>query len=378
MSPALGVAALVIGLFFLPELIERWLLGHEHAEAVAPLSQAELDTQSADLHASLDAGLLRLGLGERHVVRSSRSVERKDGLVWEARYQESYLPAKVAPEALVEGLRGLRPHLPDRSTVDVVQPDPLRVEMYATVGKARVRHELFRVALEANPEVAPGLHPNVAIVFLPGDGALPDPAALDAPMTVALKPFRLDTQRQARLWTQHGHEVLAALQLDADEGTGDYGQGGMEFLRQVLDAVPDRTGVLLVGDTSVSRDAQRMETLAAELADRRLMLVDHWLHPASLAVRTARVQGCVAAAVDMVLEPSESEDLSKVLRRAAQIAVIQGSVILAVRPDAAHLSAVERWVSTLRQQGFHFVFVHEALRDGPGNRRDRLSARAGP
>ena len=365
------VIAVLLLLLLLPVLLERWLDGGTGATIEDPLTQSELDASAAKINSLVDGALLRMNLGESQLVRRSTAVEQKEGLVWQTHYRESYLPTEVPVEQFTRELLAIRSSLPERATIDVVQPDPLRTEFYATVGKARIRHELFRVQLDSESHPQPDKHPNIALVLLPTGLDPPPPDTLDAPLTLGLEPFDLKSQQYAWDWTRAGHEVVVTWALD-DTEDGDWRDAGQlaTTIDKLLDAVPDRVGALLLGDTRSARDPRRMELLADDFAGRGLTLIDHWLHPGSLAVGLARNRGVEAAAVDMLLEASGSESLEAVLNRAAQLAVLQGRVLLAIEPTKEGLAALRAWIPQMRKRGMHFVFVYEALRDGPKQRAD--------
>ena len=358
-------AAIVVMLVLLPPVLERWVRGSRPIPTRPPLTQVELDERTMAAAALVDAAMLQLGVGSEYIVRETRSVEERESLVWESIYRETHLPHDMDIERLIDTLVDLKDQLPDRTTIDVVHADPLRIEIYVTAGKARIRYELLRVSLGPELSISSEQHPNVVLVMLPGSHGVPEPHTEEIPWTVGLLPFDPDTPSLAEQWTRAGHEVLSVVDLAEANASFD-----PATLPSRLDSVPNASGVLMVGDARVARDPRKLELITGQLKERGLYLVDHWHHPGSSAVRVAGDMGVEAISVDMLLVPSDADDIESVLNRAAQIAIYRGLVVIATSPAQEHLDVIDAWVPQMRALGFHFVFVHEALRDGPPNRAE--------
>jgi polysaccharide deacetylase 2 family uncharacterized protein YibQ len=252
------------------------------------------------------------------------------------------------------------------------QPGAVRIEY--RLGR-RVTHTVHIRTLHATPAAA-GSAPRLAII-IDDLGYDRSTAArilsLGHTLTVAVLPGLPNSAALAAEAHRGGLEVLLHLPMESENGTAPpetselrAGMPAAEAARmvaQMLDSVPYAVGVNNHQGSRATRDARLMETVMAELRERKLFFIDSRTTAASVAYRTAERSGVPSASRSVFLDDSpEREEILRQIRRAEQKAREQGSAIAIGHPHPATLEALRDTLPQLEARGIRLVFASELVR----------------
>lgn len=190
--------------------------------------------------------------------------------------------------------------------------------------------------------------------------------ALEPPLALALLPYADRLPELAKAARERGHEVLAHLPMQPDNGAIDEGPNGLrldldaaELQRRLvwnLDRIEGLVGASNHMGSRFSADAQGMRMVLGEVRARGLLWLDSRTTAASVGVSVAEELNLPAASRDMFLDNRlDAASIAERLRETEAIARANGYAIAIGHPHHVTLQAIRVWQSEVRQRGFQIA-----------------------
>ncbi|MCE5287422.1 MAG: divergent polysaccharide deacetylase family protein [Pelosinus sp.] len=197
--------------------------------------------------------------------------------------------------------------------------------------------------------------------------------AIDRPLTFAVLPFRPFSNEAAARGLASGHQIILHLPLEpisqkeqSEENTITGSMSDAEIQNTVLRAIKAVPGIIGVNNHQGSRatsDRRVMKQVLLALKNNDLFFVDSRTSSKSVAFDSARQMGVLTTENHLFLDNSSDVGAIKnELRRAAEIALKEGSAtfICHARPHSAQ--ALKEMIPEIEDKGIRLVFVSQLLR----------------
>lgn len=184
---------------------------------------------------------------------------------------------------------------------------------------------------------------------------------LRAPLTLAFLPYAPELDEQTRAARAAGHELLVHVPMEPTGGewpgphalTSQLGSAELTSrLRAHLRSFRGFVGINNHMGSRVTADAERMDTVMAELRKHDLLFLDSRTAPGSVAGREARRWQVPYAERDVFLD--NEIELTAVLRQfvvVENIARRRGYAVAIGHPHKVTIEALRRWLPTLDARG---------------------------
>ncbi|MFP4683241.1 MAG: divergent polysaccharide deacetylase family protein [Ectothiorhodospira sp.] len=199
-------------------------------------------------------------------------------------------------------------------------------------------------------------------------------SALPAPVTVAVLPFSTHAGQAGRMATEHGHEVMLHLPMEADSGY-DPGPGAIlhrldeagtrSIVRRALERVPQARGMNNHMGSRLSRSPHHLAWIMSELLahDPGLYVLDSRTHVQTRIQQVARWAGLRNTRRDVFLDarPHDAGFTRRQLEHLARMARTRGHALGIGHPHPETLEALEAMLPRLKAQGFELVTVSRYL-----------------
>lgn len=191
-------------------------------------------------------------------------------------------------------------------------------------------------------------------------------AALPGPLTMAFIPYGEGLEAQTALAADRGHEIFLHLPMEPSDPAIDPGPHALleslspaQFARELawnLDRFEGYVGVNNHMGSLLTRNAEAMAIVMAELHRRGLVFIDSVTTAESLAYDIAREQGIPAARRDIFLDHEpEREAVLAQLEKLETLALKQGFAIGIGHPHDATLAALADWLPRALERGVVLV-----------------------
>jgi polysaccharide deacetylase 2 family uncharacterized protein YibQ len=211
---------------------------------------------------------------------------------------------------------------------------------------------------------------------------------LPGPVVLAILPGTPRARDLASVANSAGKEVLLHLPLQAEAETGAPEPGEIvldttrkEFARSFaasIQSVPFAIGVNSHRGSLLTRHPGHMRWLMEEIGARdKLLFVDSYTTPQSVALRLARENGIPSVRRDVFLDNvRDRQSISREFERLKRLAMLRGQAIGIGHPYPETLELLEQEIPGLPVAGFELVGVSEyvALKGRGSDPELRLSA----
>ena len=193
------------------------------------------------------------------------------------------------------------------------------------------------------------------------------------PLTIGLAPTRASATAAKRIAEQYHKEIIALLPMEPLRRPGDdylrtkimihYPDDRIQsIMHTVMKAVPGFTGFSNWGGGRVLEDSRATGIVFAEIKRCRAYFLEQNAGRKSVAASLARGLGLPFGKVDRSLDTvAGAARLREALVKCGRAALKRGGAIVACRPSAEFLEALERERAAFRQDGIRFVYVSEML-----------------
>jgi len=203
---------------------------------------------------------------------------------------------------------------------------------------------------------------------------------LDAPLTLAIMPFRPFSQQAAQLAGLFHREVLVHLPMEAESGE-EFGATEVlhadadrsTILRGVDDslaALPQAVGVNNHMGSRLTADRERMQWILERLKEKGLFFIDSRTTPRSVACDVATRIALPCAGRDVFLDDTDEEAaIREQLQSALQLARVRGRAIAIGHPRQATLAALQATLGDFAAAGVDLVPVSALVAERSLSRR---------
>jgi polysaccharide deacetylase 2 family uncharacterized protein YibQ len=191
-------------------------------------------------------------------------------------------------------------------------------------------------------------------------------------VTLAYLPYALHVADQTRAARRRGHPLIVHMPMEPDRRTAnpgpdvlETGLSPLELHRRItanLGAFGGYDGVNNHMGSRFSRDEDGLRLLMAELKSRGLFFIDSKTIAGSAAEKIAREAGIPTTHRDVFIDHyDEPEKIAQALQKIEIIANRTGSAVAIGHPRDATLDALEKWLPSLAEKGFHLATLEEVI-----------------
>lgn len=196
--------------------------------------------------------------------------------------------------------------------------------------------------------------------------------ALPAAVTLSFLPYGKQLTRLADKAREAGHEVMLHLPMEP-LGHENPGPGALlvaqssdemrERIEKGLDSFSGYDGVNNHMGSRFTADYEGMRLVMEALRDRGLFFLDSFTSPRSVGAQVAREMNVRTEVRDVFIDDDLSlTAIGAQLAQTQRLARRNGFAIAIGHPNAATLTALERWIPEAESEGFAFVPVREVVR----------------
>lgn len=190
-------------------------------------------------------------------------------------------------------------------------------------------------------------------------------------LTVSVLPHLQHSSEIAEEASRRGYEVMLHLPIEANDDVKPESielRPGMppdqvaRMVQQMLETVPQATGVNNHQGSLGTSDAALMDAIMPALHERDLFFVDSRTASTSVAYAAARRAHVPTASRDVFLD--DKEDVAAIhqqLEEAVRDAKLHGTAIAIGHPHPATLQALSEFLPQLQRQGVGLVFVSQIV-----------------
>ncbi|TAL27232.1 MAG: divergent polysaccharide deacetylase family protein [Alphaproteobacteria bacterium] len=197
-------------------------------------------------------------------------------------------------------------------------------------------------------------------------------------VTLSYLPYSPQIKEQTDAAKTDGHELLVHMPMQPDRKTADPGENYLgtdmsplelhERIARNLTAFTGYVGVNNHMGSKFTRDRDGLNIVMAALKEKKLIFLDSRTSPKTVAEDIARAHHIETSHRDVFIDDDEKpEEVEKSLLRIESIARHAGAAIAIGHPKEVTLSALEKWLPTLKEKGFDLVPVDMVitLRNAP-------------
>lgn len=191
-------------------------------------------------------------------------------------------------------------------------------------------------------------------------------------VTLSFLPYATKLTEQAVTAKAAGHELMLHLPMQP-EGKNNPGphvltvdQTAEAIKKEVTDGLDSFSGFAAVNNHMGSKFTQYkpgLQVLMSVLKSRNIMFVDSKTSPRSVAVQMAREAGVPATERDIFIDHFEdAAHVESALQHIEKLARKRGTVVAIGHPKDVTLTALEKWLPTLKDKGITVVPVTELIK----------------
>lgn len=187
-------------------------------------------------------------------------------------------------------------------------------------------------------------------------------------VTLSYLPYSPEIKEQTDAAKKDGHELLVHMPMQPDRKTANPGpdylaadMSPLELHERITKNLSAFTGYVGVNNhmgSKFTRDRDGLNIVMAALKEKKLMFLDSRTSPKTVAEDVARAHHIKTSHRDVFIDDDEKpEEVEKALLRIERIARHAGAAIAIGHPKDVTLSALEKWLPTLKEKGFDLVPV---------------------
>ena len=196
--------------------------------------------------------------------------------------------------------------------------------------------------------------------------------AIDRPLTLAVLPFRPQTDRDAKLARQSGQEIILHQPLEPVNSRANPGEGAIttemssteikEVLHRNLADLPPVEGMNNHMGSRATASSRVMETVMEVLKERELFYVDSSTTPNSIGLETAQVNQVPTTVNHLFIDNVDNKEaIKQMILRLGKVAVEQGELTIVGHVKENTAQALQETIPQLEKMGIKLVYVSQLV-----------------